>query len=247
MEVKHSLTLAELKRDYAIKLEDGMIIINQETSFENEVNIENLIKKYDYCYSQNEKYVCFIDEKEVFITFKNQYVIDFLEDHKFKAENFIMPLSEDNVLKYQKVRMNKVKERLNDVLEQQFSNYCIKYCEENGIFSLAKEQIENCFEIPEKGITVKRKMGIIQYMPFLQPKNFDKKQFEMLGKYNAHNGRVSFVYRDGKTYIAKGYAIIYELEKAGYQRANMLVPISNGEEIINPELRALWEKIVRKS
>jgi hypothetical protein len=54
---------------------------------------------------------------------------------------------------------------------------------------------------------------------------------------------VVFVYRDGHTYVTKRYRIISELREAGYRETGMFVPFSNGEEILDPDLREKWESI----
>jgi hypothetical protein len=58
-----------------------------------------------------------------------------------------------------------------------------------------------------------------------------------------NNGIVVFVYRDGHTYVTKGYKVIQHLCDAGYREKCMFVPFSNGEEIMHDGFRAKWEAI----
>ena len=82
-----------------------------------------------------------------------------------------------------------------------------------------------------------------------QPKVYELGNDEMhisrnvLGYYSMNNGRTVFIYRDGHTYVTKGYWVIDKLKKAGYQRGSLFVPFSNGEQIVDPLLAAKWESI----
>lgn len=58
-----------------------------------------------------------------------------------------------------------------------------------------------------------------------------------------NNGKVIFVYIDGKTYVTKGYKIIDELREAGYKEGELFVPFSNGEAIVDPFLKKKWDDI----
>ena len=73
----------------------------------------------------------------------------------------------------------------------------------------------------------------------------DMMPFEKIGKYCKNNGKVVFVYQNGKTYVTKGYKIIDELKAAGYEEESACVPFSRGEVIRDPELRARWESIIK--
>ena len=52
-----------------------------------------------------------------------------------------------------------------------------------------------------------------------------------------------FVYRDGHTYVTKGYKVLQYLNDAGYREKCMFVPFSNGEEIMHDAFREKWESI----
>ena len=66
---------------------------------------------------------------------------------------------------------------------------------------------------------------------------------EKIGHYCTNNGRVVFVYRDGHTYVTRGYWIKRELDKAGYKESSLFVPFSNGEQITDSFLAREWERI----
>ena len=65
-----------------------------------------------------------------------------------------------------------------------------------------------------------------------------------LGTYCQNNGRVVFVDDKGDTYVTPHCVEVIEiLEAAGYRPGSLFVPLSNGERIVNDELRAKWEKL----
>ena len=64
-----------------------------------------------------------------------------------------------------------------------------------------------------------------------------------VGTYYGNNGVVVFVYRDGRTYVHRGYKILNELHAAGYREEGQFVPFSNGEEIKDDGLRESWLKL----
>ena len=84
--------------------------------------------------------------------------------------------------------------------------------------------------------TVKIKHSITQF-------KLDNLARDSLGTYYMNNGIVVFVYRDGHTYVTKGYKVLQYLNDAGYREKCMFVPFSNGEEIMHDAFRAKWEAI----
>ena len=67
---------------------------------------------------------------------------------------------------------------------------------------------------------------------------------KVLGTYCQNNGRVVFVDDKGDTYVTPHCVEVIEiLEAAGYRPGSLFVPLSNGERIVNDELRAKWEKL----
>jgi hypothetical protein len=74
----------------------------------------------------------------------------------------------------------------------------------------------------------------------------DSTTFDKLGRFCTNNGKVVFVYRDGHTYVFRGYRIVDELRNAGYKEAGLFVPFSNGEQITDPYLADQWEKVSKK-
>ena len=239
---KHLTTMKRIKTEFSIQLEEGMLVFDQNSGAEKELLLENLIKNFDYRYNFNSRYVCFVDERNVYLSLNSPKILDTLEDHRIKQDNFMMPLSESETLKYQQSRVSFMAERIADAEKQDFIKDCIAFSKVNGIFSVNSKTLNKCFEIPDEGIDVVRDGAIITYWPYISCRH-SVDDIEFIGKYCAHNGKVIFVNRDGRTYIAKGYGIIYELEKSGFHLKKMFVPLSYNETILDDSLDKAWSSI----
>lgn len=160
----------------------------------------------------------------------------------FEKKSFYVPFSNgDYPLKYQ-YQWNCLRNAAHESYKADFVADCEEYCNKHHIGAISKEIIENCFEMPEMGVQVKHIYYEDVYYPIMNQTCLDCR-CEKLGTFCYNNGRVVFVYRNGKTYVAKGYKIIAELEAAGFSKAGLFVPFSNGETIINPALRQRWDSI----
>ena len=123
---------------------------------------------------------------------------------------------------------------------------CAKWCNNNEIGSLPDALLDNCFEVPMDGImleTAEKKKEV--YMPTINNTTYNKDNTMYLGTYNVCNDRVAFVYRNGRTYIAKGTGILVFLKSAGYRKTGLYVPFSRDEKILNPKLKAQFNAIRR--
>ena len=129
------------------------------------------------------------------------------------------------------------------VKEYIFEIECVKYSDEHGIGTLDDDILENCFLIPAKGIRVRYRSFEDIFYPIINSTLVDDKASALLGNFCYRNNRVVFVYRNGKTYVTKGYKIVENLRKAGYKERSLFVPFANGEKIMTPSLAKKWEKI----
>lgn len=101
--------------------------------------------------------------------------------------------------------------------------------------------MERCFKIPRSGVPVKHLYYEDTVYPACSETMLDCTVADKLGSYCTNNGKVVFVYRDGHTYVAKGYWIVSELGKSG-----LFVPFSNGEQITDLGLASQWEALTKK-
>ena len=103
--------------------------------------------------------------------------------------------------------------------------------------------MKKSFLIPNEGLRVKHVCYETFTYPIITQLKLDNLARDSLGTYYMNNGIVVFVYRDGHTYVTKGYKVIKHLCDAGYREKCMFVPFSNGEEIMHDGFRAKWESI----
>ncbi len=130
------------------------------------------------------------------------------------------------------------------------ADYFSAYCKEHNIGGISDEVLKKCFVIPDEGIDIRLySFGIpfeTKYYPIINENNYKMAADWYLGRYCVSNGIVAFVYRDGRTYIAKkNEKLINELHQAGFKWRSMEVLLSDGKEIIDPVLKAKWEEITK--
>ena len=155
-----------------------------------------------------------------------------------------MPFSNGDYPKAEERKWNILRERASKAYQDDFEQDCAAFCDERHIGGvISDETLRNCFEIPSSGVDVKNSYYKTCYPPIIKDNAFNNDVEDKLGRFCANNGKVVFTYRNGKTYVAKGYKIISELRNAGYIESGLFVPFSNGETILDPILKERWESI----
>ncbi len=227
-------------KEQAVRVYTGMMVVypfNQEEA----LNISGLTPKFNGRYATNNSTVCFVSEDQVFVTPYTREAMNALSEAGFIEDCFFVPFSNGDYPKSEEYKWNHLRELARQSYAREFSENCVSYCEKHGIGAISEETLQNCFEMPSNGVEVKHLNFEDCYFPALR--HFDCTVGEKIGHYCTNNGRVVFVYRDGKTYVTKGYKILRELEAAGYTEAGLFVPFSNGEQIKDVALRNRWESI----
>ena len=155
-------------------------------------------------------------------------------------------IKEDKKMANNIIAMDSLKKgtvRVYSGMTEDFVEDCASYCDEHYIGTISDETLRNCFEMPATGVKVKHLYFEDCYYPIINSNCFDSETVNHIGHFCTNNGRVVFVYRNGKTYVAKGYKILDELRAAGYTESGLFVPFSNGEQIQDSVLNARWESI----
>lgn len=113
-----------------------------------------------------------------------------------------------------------------------------KMAEEKGLKDLPEEVFKMSLEIPEEGLETlwwgseKSKTNPLQ----------DWQLPEVMGIYCQNNGKVSFVAANGRMYVTPFTSEVRAmLAEAGYKEGSLYVPLSNGEQIVDPTLAAKWK------
>ena len=238
-----SITMDSLKKDGAIRVYSGMIAVYPQFAQEEALNISELAPKFNGCYAVNNSTVCFVSNNEVFVTPYTRNTMSTLRSAGFVEKYFFVPFSNWDYPKNEQFKWNSLREEAHKSYEEDFVEDCVSYCDEHHIGTVREETLLNCFEMPATGIQVKHLNYEDNYYPIINSGCFDCIAIDRIGRFCTNNGRVVFVYRNGKTYVAKGYKILEELRAAGYTEASLFVPFSNGEQIVDRALRDRWESI----
>lgn len=238
-----NITMDSLKKE-AVRIYNGMIAVFPQFSQEETLNISELTPKFNGCYATNNSTVCFISDNEVYVIPASRSTMRALHSADFDEEYFYVPFSNGDYPKSEQFKWSNLLEKANKSYKEDFTADCEAYCDEHHIYAIGEEILANCFEIPENGVRVKHHSFENTYYPIMNQSCLDCRSGN-LGHFCCNNGRVVFVYRNGKTYVAKGYRVIADLREAGYIEYGMFVPFSNGEQILDTVLNARWESMSR--
>lgn len=160
---------------------------------------------------------------------------------------FYVPFSNWDYPKDERAKWQHLCEMAHESHYRDFEDDCESHCDSHGIGMLSSEILGRCFRMPRTGVQVKHPRFEDTYYPVCGDEScVDCTVIDKLGTYCYNNGRVVFVYRDGHTYVARGYWIIDELRRAGYRERGIFVPFSNGERITDPLLAARWDEVCKK-
>lgn len=237
------ITMDSLKEE-AIRVYTGMITVFPQFSQEEALNISELVPKFNGCYATNNSTVCFISDNEIFVTPYTRSTMRTLHSAGFSEKCFYVPFSNGDYPKSELFKWSNLREKARQSYKEDFIADCEAYCDQNHIYAISEETLANCFEMPENGVRVKHLYFEDIYYPLMNQSCLDYRSYK-LGHFCCNNGRVVFVYRNGKTYVAKGYKILDELRAAGYTESGLFVPFSNGEQILDHALNVRWESITK--
>ncbi len=239
------ITMDSLKEG-AVQVYNGMIVVFPRFHQEEALDISELVPKFNGCFAINNSTVCYVDENGgVFVTPYTRVTVRSLYSAGFSKKYFYVPFSNEDYPKFERDKWKILLEKARQSYEDDFVEDCVSYCTANNIGTISEETLQNCFEIPSTGVRVKHIYFEDCYYPIINYNCLDCIAIGKLGHFCTNNGKVVFVYRNGKTYVTKGYKILNELRAAGYTESGLFVPFSNGEQIQDPVLSARWESITR--
>ena len=234
--------LENLKKDGAVRAYPGMIAVWPQFNQENALNVMDLAPKFNGRFATNNSTACFVHENEIYVTPYTRDVIATLRSSGFTDDYFYVPFSNGDYPKQEETKWRLLRQQAEVAHEAEFTDDCIKYCDQHGFGTISDETLSNCFEMPANGVAVKHLYYEETYYPAIS-RCLDCVAVDRIGRFCTNNGRVVFVYRNGKTYVTKGYKILSELRAAGYKESGLFVPFSNGEVIQDPTLKARWDAI----
>ena len=238
------ITMDSLKSE-AVRVYHGMIAVFPQFSKEKVINMSEMTPKFNGCYATNNSTVCFVSDNEIFVIPYTSLVIRSLCNAGFRREEFYVPFSNWDYPRSEKFKWEALREKARQSYAEEFVEECASYCDEHHIGAISEETLQNCFEMPSTGVKVNQLYFEDCYYPIINYNCLDCIAIDRIGHFCANNGKVVFVYRNGKTYVAKGYKILKELCDEGYIESGLFVPFSNGEQIQDPVLRSRWESITK--
>lgn len=231
-------------KEEAVRVYTGMIAVFPQFSQEEALDISELEPKFNGCYATNNSTVCFVSDNEVFVIPNTRVTMRSLHNAGFREKYFYVPFSNWDYPKSEKFKWNSLWEKARQSYAEDVVEDCVSYCDEHHIGTISDETLRNCFEMPSTGVKVKHLYFEDCYYPIITT-GLDCIAVDYIGHFCTNNGIVVFVYRNGKTYVAKGYGILKELRAAGYTESGLFVPFSNGEQIQDSVLKARWESITK--
>lgn len=227
----------------AVHIYTGMISVFPHEGREARLELSEVKEKFNGYYSLQTPTVSFVHNGEMYAIPYTERVIRSLKAAGLKKAKFYVPFSDGDYPKGQAEKWVYLKEMVIQSYIDDFLEDCVIYSDKNGIGKLKEETLENCMELPFMGLAVTGINYETCYYPILNVGKSESEIASYIGKYNVEGETVMFVYRDGKTYLTKGYGIIMELKHAGYTEKNMLVPLAHGEKIKDEKLQERWEAI----
>ena len=207
---------------------------------------DDIRSKFNGCFAVNNSTLCYIIDNEVFVAPYTEELMNDIEAAGMTEKYFYVPFSNGDYPKYEAERWKHLKDAAMEARYREHEVECAEWCDKHGIFALSEDTMKRCFKMPRNGVPVRHLYFETTYYPVCEKTCIDAVVADNLGHWCCNNGRVVFVYRDGHTYVAKGYWILDELREAGFKESSLFVPFSNGEQITDPYLADLWEQVTKK-
>lgn len=224
----------------SIHVKPGMIAVYPQFNHESPIDID--VQNFNNCYSINNSTIAFVTNNNFYVTPYTRRAIQYLSSAGFCHRTFYVPFSNWDYPKDQSCEWQALIMAAKKDSQKAFSIDCCNWCDKHGIGTISDDILTKCFQMPNDGVRVKFLHYEDTYYPAITNSSLDI-AVERLGTFCYNNGKVVFVYRDGNTYVAKGYKIVRILIAAGYIKKGFFVPFSNGEKITDPEYAAKWESL----
>jgi len=198
-------------------------------------------------YCQNNGRVVFVDDKgETHVTPFCAEMIALLRTAGYKERSLYVPLSNgevpaDEMLKLKWKQLCGLARKSFEKREAERKKARLqKLAQNKGIKELPSTIYRLSFKIPENGMDT---LFLGTEKDITRP-IYDWELETALGSYCQNNGRIVFVDANGETYVSPHcQEVAAILEEAGYTPGSLFVPLSNGEEIVNEELKAQWQEL----
>lgn len=222
--------------------------IYNETSKQPLETPEGMARKYDY----NNGILAFVGEDgSYYVTPFCGDIIPLIEEEGYEHKklyvpfsNFDIPSDEKLAKLWEELRTEAIKLFKQNQIERENENIAAiaaAKAEDQGLQELPAETYEESLEIPINGLETTSMFSHENQLT--KPVEYDQME-KCLGTYTQNNGLIAFVDDKGKTYVSPfSEKTKSSLETAGYKMGYIWVPLSNGEEIVDPAIAAKWEQM----
>ena len=236
-------TMKELV-DRSVKINARIVAYWPQFKKEETVDISEYIPKFNGMYNTNNSTVCFIYENIFYVTRYTRSVMRVLADAGFKRNsNLYVPFSNCDYPRDMQLQWEQIDFLARKEWKEDFVSDCNIVADEKNVSELPDEVLRGAFLMPDKGVKVVHPNFKSTYYPICVGEWLSEEIREQIGTYCSNNGKVCFLDRNGKTYVAKGYKIVAKLQEAGFKSGNLFVPFSNGEQIVDLHLREAWDRL----
>ena len=198
-------------------------------------------------YGWNNNVVSFVtSDGSYYVTPYCVEVVDYLVSHGFTNGYIYVPFSNSDEpsdgiqAQAWKKLCYEAKELHNQKEKERRSEEIKNISRAKGIKELPDELYEMVLRIPSDGLKIRLFLhddSVTNPVPVFNLR-------EAIGTYDQNNSRLTFVDDKGHTYVTPYCHEVRELLKAnGYVEGDLYVPLSNGEEIVDPNTKDIWEKL----
>ena len=110
-----NITMDSLKKEGSVRFYPGMIEVSALSFQEENLDLSNLVLRFNGCYAANNSAICFVYDNEIFITPYTRSTLCLLLSAGFHRSYFYVPFSNGNYPKFEQSKWNQLLEeaRLN--------------------------------------------------------------------------------------------------------------------------------------
>ena len=197
----------------------------------------------DKCYDCQKGIIAFVYNKKLYFIPRTRKILRILHKNNFSQTTLCTPFFLGGTPLDFSDKWNQLLKEAQDYAYTDFNIFCNMWSDKMNYKPLSKELLRTCLEIPKDGIKVKDSY-YTDFRPILSPYCLDLAIMNTLGKYHIHKDTCVFIYRNGKTYVTPNMDVVTVLKESGYYPKPLLVPLSNGESIVDPVIAKRWKKLV---
>lgn len=198
---------------------------------------------FEMCYCTNNSTISFIYKRVQYVIPYMKQVMNVIKNAGLKYGYFFVPFSNGDYPEDFMKTWDDLKNEARQHSKVEFIETCNRFADQYGFGTISEELLKKCFKMPKNGVPVKHTHFETIHYPAIKSECLDCVAADFIGRYCTNNGVLTFVYRDGATYVTRDYSVIPALRNAGYIEATFYVPFSNGEKILHPEYASRWNQI----